>query len=56
MPSPMSSASRADRATYDTLLTLARKSTVTNERLRYYFAAAGARDPALARATLDVDL
>ena len=35
------------------LLTLARKSTVTNERLRYYFAAAAARDPALARATLD---
>jgi aminopeptidase N len=44
----------ADRATYDTLLTLARKSTVTNERLRYYFAAAAARDPALARATLDL--
>jgi aminopeptidase N len=42
----------ADQAGYDTLLALARKSTVTNERLRYYFAAAGARDPALARATL----
>src|SRR4051794_9549806 len=27
----------ADRATYDTLLGLARKSIVTNERLRYYF-------------------
>ena len=34
----------ADRATYDTLLALARKSTVTNERVRYYFAAASARD------------
>ena len=46
----------ADRATYDTLLALARKSTVTNERLRYYFAAASARDPALARATLALTL
>jgi aminopeptidase N len=42
----------ADRSSYDTLLALARKSTVTNERLRYYFAAASAHDPALARATL----
>ena len=42
----------ADRAGYDTLLALARRSTVTNERLRYYFAAASARGPALARATL----
>lgn len=46
----------ADRATYDTLLTLARKSTVTNERLRYYFAAASARDAALAGATLALTL
>jgi aminopeptidase N len=46
----------ADRATYDTLLTLARKSTVTNERLRYYFAAASARDATLARATLALTL
>jgi aminopeptidase N len=46
----------ADRATYDTLLALARKSTVTNERLRYYFAAAGARDMSLARATLALAL
>jgi aminopeptidase N len=46
----------ADRATYDTLLALARKSTVTNERLRYYFAAASARDPDLARATLALTL
>ena len=42
----------ADRASYDTLLALARKSTMTNERLRYYYAAASTRDPALARATL----
>jgi len=35
----------ADRATYDTLLGLARKSTVTNERLRYLFAAASAPQP-----------
>jgi aminopeptidase N len=46
----------ADRASYDTLLALARKSTVTNERLRYYFAAASARDPDLARATLALTL
>jgi aminopeptidase N len=47
---------RADSATYDTLLALARKSTVTNERLRYYYAAASARDPALAGATLALTL
>ena len=46
----------ADRASYDTLLALARKTTATNERLRYYFAAASARDPALARATLALTL
>jgi aminopeptidase N len=46
----------ADRATYDTLLMLARKSTVTNDRLRYYFAAASARDTALANATLALTL
>jgi aminopeptidase N len=46
----------ADRATYETLLALARKSTVTNERLRYYFAAASARDATLARATLALTL
>lgn len=46
----------ADRPTYDTLLALARKSTVTNERLRYYFAAASARDAAMARATLALTL
>jgi aminopeptidase N len=46
----------ADRATYDTLLALARKSTVTNERVRYYLAAASARDAELARATLALSL
>src|SRR5450432_1292442 len=46
----------ADRASYDTLLALARKSTVTNERLRYYFAAASARDATLARDTLALTL
>ena len=46
----------ADRATYDTLLALARKSTVTNERVRYYYAAASARDAALAGDTLVLTL
>ncbi|WP_420969181.1 M1 family metallopeptidase [Bradyrhizobium sp. B120] len=46
----------ADRATYDKLLALARNSTATNERLRYYFAAASARDTELARATLALTL
>ncbi len=46
----------ADRANYDTLLALARKTTATNERLRYYYAAAGARDATLARATLALTL
>jgi aminopeptidase N len=46
----------ADRATYDTLIALARKTTITNERSRYYSAAAAARDPALARATLELTL
>jgi aminopeptidase N len=46
----------ADRASYDMLLSLARKSTATNERLRYYYAAAASRDPALARATLALTL
>jgi aminopeptidase N len=46
----------ADRETYDTLLMLARKSTVTNERLRYYYAAASARNSALARASLAMTL
>lgn len=46
----------ADRATWDTLLGLARKSTVTNERLRYFFAVASARNADLARATLALTL
>ena len=46
----------ADRATYDTLLALARKSTDTDERVRYYSAAASALDPALARETLAIAL
>jgi aminopeptidase N len=46
----------ADRTSYDTLMALARKSTLTNERLRYYYAAASARDPMLARATLALTL
>jgi aminopeptidase N len=46
----------AGKASYDTLLALARKSTATNERLRYYYAAASARDATLARATLALTL
>jgi aminopeptidase N len=46
----------ADRATYDTLLALGRATTNTNERVRYYMAAASARDPALANETLAIAL
>ncbi len=46
----------ADRRTYNTLLSLARKSTNSVERERYYSAAASARDPALARETLNLTL
>ncbi len=46
----------ADRATYDTLLKLARSTTSTDERVRYYMAAAAARDPALASETLAMTL
>jgi aminopeptidase N len=46
----------ADRASYDTLIALARKSTNTSERVRYYSALASARDPALARLTLELTL
>jgi aminopeptidase N len=46
----------ADRKSYDTLLALARKATSTNERVRYYFAAASARDATLARETLELTL
>jgi aminopeptidase N len=46
----------ADRTTYQTLLDLGRKSTSTEERVRYYSALAGAVDPALARETLAIAL
>jgi aminopeptidase N len=46
----------ADRETYDALIALARSSTVTNERVRYYHAAASSRDPVLARETLALTL
>ena len=46
----------ARREDYDALLALARKSTETNERLRYYYAAASARDGALAQDTLALTL
>jgi aminopeptidase N len=46
----------ADRASYDTLLALARKSTVTTDRVRYYYAAASAHDASLARASLALTL
>ncbi len=42
----------ADRPTYDALIELARKTTNAAERVRYYSAAASARDPALASETL----
>jgi aminopeptidase N len=46
----------ADRATYDLLRELARKTTNTDERVRYYSALAAALDPALARETLALAL
>jgi aminopeptidase N len=46
----------ADRATYETLLALARRTTSTEERVRYYMAAASARDPDLAKDTLALTL
>jgi aminopeptidase N len=46
----------ADRATYDTLLALGRKTTDTSERVRYYSAAAGALDPNLAKESLTIAL
>ncbi len=46
----------ARREDYDALLALARKSTETNERVRYYYAAASARDGALAQDTLALTL
>jgi aminopeptidase N len=46
----------ASREEYDALLSLARKSRETNERVRYYYAAASARDPAMAQDTLALTL
>jgi ERAP1-like C-terminal domain len=46
----------ADAATYETLHTLARRTTVTEERGRYYGALAAALDPALAQRTLELAL
>jgi len=46
----------ADREAYDALLALARKSTATNERVRYYHAAASAHDATLAGETLSLTL
>jgi aminopeptidase N len=46
----------AGRATYDALLAMARRTINTDERERYYVAAAGARDPALAAETLALTL
>ena len=46
----------ADRATYDSLLALGRSTTNSDERVRYYMAAASARDPALANETLAIAL
>ncbi len=45
-----------DRAVHDTLLRLARATTNTEERARYYTAAAGALDQALAQETLALTL
>jgi aminopeptidase N len=45
-----------DRAVHETLLALARKTTNTEERVRYYTAAAAALDPALAQDTLALTL
>jgi aminopeptidase N len=46
----------ANRPTYESLLVLAGRSPDAAEQLRYYSAAASARDPTLARATLDLIL
>ena len=46
----------ADRATYETLHGLGRKSKIMSERTLYYSALASALDPALARETLAVTL
>jgi aminopeptidase N len=46
----------ADRPTWDTLLALARGTTSTEERVRYYVALAGALDPDLAQQALGLVL
>src|SRR6185436_12599802 len=46
----------ADRATYETLHGLGRKSKIMTERTLYYSALASALDPALARETLAITL
>ncbi len=46
----------ADRATYDRLLALGRGTTNSDERVRYYMAAASARDPTLANETFAIAL
>jgi aminopeptidase N len=46
----------ADRATYDTLLAMARRTTSADERERYYIAAASALDPEFAAETLPLTL
>jgi aminopeptidase N len=46
----------AGRDDYDALIALARRTTITSERVRYYNAAAGARDADLARRTLAMTL
>jgi len=47
---------KADTTAYEQLLGLARASTVTSERVRYYLAAATAQDAALAKRTLALTL
>jgi aminopeptidase N len=46
----------ADRATYDSLIALARSQARVDQSMRYYSAAASALDPALARETLALAL
>jgi aminopeptidase N len=46
----------ADRATFEVLLGLGRKTTNTDERVRYYAAAASALDPTLAKEALALAL
>ena len=41
----------ASRDEYDALIALARRTTITSERVRYYNAAASARDPSAKRSS-----